>query len=127
MAAAHPLHPRRLGEVRALLSRRRIQVVGLVWFCSLAQPVSILSSCFLCRQVQRCVQVPAERAARAVTAAALLGPADAEEAPQVHPDGRRQVATAQPHGLPDRQPAVLLTGEMTGAFSDAGGQPMKHL
>lgn len=36
-------------------------------------------------QVQRGVQVPAERAAGAVAAAALLGSADAEEAPEVQP------------------------------------------
>lgn len=63
-----------------------------------------------CVQVQRGVQVPAERAAGAVSAAALLGASDAEEAPQIHQDGCRQVAPAQPHGLPDRQPAVLPAG-----------------
>lgn len=41
----------------------------------------------LCGQVQRCVQVPAECAAGAVAAAALLGSTDAEETPQVQPDG----------------------------------------
>lgn len=61
-------------------------------------------------QVQRCVQVPAERPESAVSAAALLGSADAAEAPEVHPDGRGEVEAAQPHGLPDRQPAVLPPG-----------------
>lgn len=79
------------------------------WFCaSLALTLVSLSARSV--QVQRGVQVPAERAEGAVSAAALLGTADAEEAPQVHQDGRRQVAPAQPHGLPDRQPAVLLAG-----------------
>lgn len=40
----------------------------------------------LCGQVQCCVQVPAECAAGAVAAAALLGSTDAEETPQVQPD-----------------------------------------
>ena len=53
-------------------------------------------------QVQRGVQVPAERAAGAVAAAALLGPSDAEETPEVQPDGRREVATPEPHGVPHR-------------------------
>lgn len=50
------------------------------------EPPLLLIS-LLCTQVQRCVQVPAERAAGAVAAAALLGSADAEETPQVHSDG----------------------------------------
>lgn len=40
----------------------------------------------LCVQVQCCVQVPAECAAGAVSAAALLGSTDAEKTPQVQPD-----------------------------------------
>lgn len=55
--------------------------------CGAAGQPPFLFVSLLCTQVQRCVQVPAERAARAVTAAALLGPADAEETPQVHSDG----------------------------------------
>lgn len=50
------------------------------------EPPLLLIS-LLCTQVQRCVQVPAERAAGAVAAAALLGSADAEETPEVHSDG----------------------------------------
>lgn len=66
-----------------------------------------------CVQVQRGVQVPAECAAGAVAAAALLGSADAEETPEVQSDRGCEVETAEPHGLPDRQPAVLLTGTRT--------------
>lgn len=64
----------------------------------------------MCGQVQCCVQVPAEREAGAVTAAALLGSADAEETPEVEPDGRCEVEATQPHGLLDRQLAVLFAG-----------------
>ena len=53
-----------------------------------------LTLCLNCDQVQRYFPLPVERAEGAVSAAALLGPADAEEAPEVQPDGRRQVATA---------------------------------
>ncbi|XP_068172314.1 gamma-tubulin complex component 4 isoform X4 [Antennarius striatus] len=67
----------------------------------------------LAYKVQHRVPLPAEREARPVAAAALLGSADAEETPQVQPDGRRQVEATQPHGLPDRQPAVLPAGLMT--------------
>ena len=63
-----------------------------------------------CAQVQRGVQVPAQRAARAAAAAALLGSADAEEAPEVQSDRFCEVETPHPHGLPDWQPAALLTG-----------------
>lgn len=67
--------------------------------CALWPPASP-APCLL-PQVQRCVQVPVERPARAVSAAALLGSADAEETPEIHPDGRREVAATQPHGLSD--------------------------
>lgn len=50
-------------------------------------------------QVQRRVQVLAERAPGAGGAAALLGPADAAQAPQVQPDGRSQVAPEKSHGF----------------------------
>lgn len=73
----------------------------------------LLSPPLLRAQVQRCVQVPAERAAGAVAAAALLGSTDAEETPQVQPDRCCEVEATQPHGLPDRQPAVLLAGNDT--------------
>lgn len=63
------------------------------------------------RQVQRGVQVPAQRAAGPVAAAALLGSADAEEAPEVQPIRRSEVEAPQPHGVPHRQPAVLPTGK----------------
>ena len=76
-------------------------------------------------QVQRGVQVPAERAEGPVPAAALLGAADAEETSQVHPDGRGEVAPEEPHGLSDRQPAVLFTGEDTDA--DQGHRSRRKL
>lgn len=52
-------------------------------------------------QVQCCVQVPVERSSSAVSTTALLGSPDAEETLEIHPDGRREVETTQPHGLPD--------------------------
>lgn len=63
--------------------------------------INLTSCLILCSQVQRCVQVPAECAASAVTAAALLGSADAEETPQVQPNRCCQVEAAQPHGILD--------------------------
>lgn len=75
--------------------------------------VHLLSLLFVCPQVQRRVQVPTECTAGAVAAAALLGSTDAEETPQVQPDRRCEMEATQPHGLPDRQPAVLLTGNNT--------------
>lgn len=104
MAAAHPVHAGRPREV----STWQYLADFVPWFCVRLHFPHFFSTC--CVQVQRGVQVPAERAAGAVSAPALLGAADAEEAPQVHQDGRGQVAPAQPHGLPDRQPAVLPAG-----------------
>lgn len=65
--------------------------------------VPAVSSAALCLflQVQCCVQVPVECSAGAVSAPALLGSTDAEETLEIHPDGRRQVETTQPYGLPD--------------------------
>lgn len=50
-------------------------------------------------QVQRRFQVLAECAPRASRAAALLGPTDAAQAPQVQPERRGQVAPQEPHGI----------------------------
>lgn len=61
-------------------------------------------------QVQRRLQVPAERPPGAGRAAALLGPADAAQAPQVQPDRRGQVAPEKPHGILGGQSAVLSPG-----------------
>ena len=50
-------------------------------------------------QVQRRFQVLAECAPGASRAAALLGPTDAAQAPQVQPERRSQVAPQKPHGI----------------------------
>lgn len=62
--------------------------------------VFILHSLVFLPQVQRRLQVLTERAPGAGGAAALLGPADAAQAPQIQPDGRRQVAPEESHGVP---------------------------
>lgn len=62
--------------------------------------VLILHSLMFLPQVQRGFQVLTECAPGASGTAALLGPADAAQAPQIQPDRRGQVAPEKSHGIP---------------------------